>query len=189
MNRLHSVVVAALFLVLAAGTGHAMTVAMDDFSYDDGDLTVVSGGTWAAHSGAGANPIQVVSGQAVVQHGSGSREDANIAFTPVSTGILTYSFDMSVTADIVAAEGGPDYEYFAHFLPTSGFDFAARLSVVGDVLPEGGDYRLGLATESSSEDAVTASVFNFGDTISIEPSTRKARSVMSSRLPTGVGTI
>ena len=65
---------------LIIGGANAAALVNKTFTHADGNLvgnTPTTGGAWASHRGAGNIPIQVTSGQAVVTHGSGSREDAS----------------------------------------------------------------------------------------------------------------
>lgn len=129
----------------------------DDFTYSDGSL--VGNGLWAGHSG-NAGDLQVVSGQALVQHGAPS-EDANIEFTAVS-GVVYYAFDFTVNdPGNPIGTNGTDFEYFAHFM-NNGSNFAARLDIVAPA--GGGDYTVGIASDESTADATWATDFTFGTT-------------------------
>ncbi|WP_053002259.1 T9SS type A sorting domain-containing protein [Kordia jejudonensis] len=129
----------------------------EDFDYPNGSL--VGNGTWASHSGAGTNAIQVSSGEISMLHGSGVREDVNIPFTSTST-VKYAGFDITVTNG--AAISGTDNEYFAHFNSTG---FRARIDVVP---PTGaGDFRIGIASNSSTAEATWATDLTFGVTYRI----------------------
>lgn len=149
-----------LFIALiTSSVSFGQTVYVDElFSYSDGDLT--SAAAWSAHSGAGALPVQVSSNQIVLTHGSGSREDVNISFTSVSTGVIYASFDIQVSD--TAPISGSDSEYFAHF--NSGA-FKARVDVVP---PSGsGDFSVGISTGGSTAEATWATDLNFNTTYKI----------------------
>jgi hypothetical protein len=145
-------------LVLAAVFSTAQVsadvIAFDNFDYANGSL--VPNGGWTNHSGT-TGDLQVVGGQAIIQHGIPS-EDAHIAFTGV-TGDIFYGLDFTVDAsgDIT----GTDHEYFAHF-KDSGFNFPARLDIVAP--NSGGNYTVGIATDTSIADVTWASDLNFGET-------------------------
>ena len=146
--------------LVASGASASTILATDDFTYPDGGLVAQS--AWTNHSGSGSF-IQVASGAAVVAHGGGSREDAGLTFASQTTGILTATFDIVVT------EGngftGTDFEYFAHFMQEGSFNFRSRLSIAA---PTGaGDYSIGLATSSSTEEATSTTDFSYGATVPI----------------------
>lgn len=165
-NLLHNTLCAvALFAMTTAFSQNASAdiVFTEDFSYADGNLA--GNGGWVGHSG-GDPTVMISGGQAVVDQGAGS-QDVNRQFAEIGSGLATFQFDMVVTAP--GAMTGTDFEYFAHFGSTtdgtSVSGFVGRLDVV---VPSGaGDYSLGIATFSSTADAVTAQSFNFGDTISV----------------------
>ena len=137
---------------------NAAVLVTEDFAYPDGNLvgnSPSSGGTWANHSGSG-NFIQVTGEKAFLEHGSGSREDANISFSSTTSGTIYYAFDFSVTADVNLFD-----EYFAHF-KDSGTDFTSRLHI--DPATEGGDYTVGISGFSGAPDATVSPALGFGTT-------------------------
>lgn len=141
---------------LASGYANAGILLTESFSYADGDL--VGNGGWVNHNGT-ESFIQVSSGAAVLQHGSGSRENANTSFAAQSSGVLTAAFDLTVNAS--ATIGGNDFEYFAHFYPSDDeFNFRSRTDVVAP--NSGGDYTLGIATFSSTAEVTLPTDFSFG---------------------------
>jgi len=129
-------------------------IGSDNFDYADGSL--VSNGYWETHSGR-AGDLVVSGGTAIVQHGAPS-EDTHIAFSS-RPGNLYYGLDLSVTAESVIT--GSDSEYFAHF-KDAGSNFAARLDVVPAL--GGGDFSLGIATDSSTADSTWATDLVFDTT-------------------------
>lgn len=138
------------------------TTVSDDFSYPDGNL--IGNGSWSAHSGAGSNQIQVVSGQAQLVHGSGSREDAGLPLgVDLTSGTVTATFDLTVSDDTTIA--GSDFEYFAHFMAEGSFNFRARVDVVAPTA--GGDYTLGISSQSSTAEATLSSDFTYGVPIAV----------------------
>ncbi|TWT96742.1 hypothetical protein Pla108_25160 [Botrimarina colliarenosi] len=149
----------ALCAALAPAAASAAILASDDFSYPDGSL--VGNGGWANHSGT-VGDLLVSGGQAVVEHGAPS-EDANLAFAPQSSGILTATFDIVVSDDSVIS--GSDSEYFAHFFPTGSFNFVSRVDVVPGQF--GGDFSLGISSTTSTAEATMPVDYNFGDTLSL----------------------
>ncbi|MCK0179640.1 T9SS type A sorting domain-containing protein [Flavobacteriaceae bacterium S0862] len=133
-------------------------IASDDFTYANGNL--VGNGGWANHSGTGSF-IQVASGEVVLTHGSGSREDASISFAAVP-GIIYYKFDFSVD-NPGGGITGTDFEYFAHFM--QGTNFSARLDIVAPT--GGGDFSVGIASDESTADAVWGTDLTFGITYQV----------------------
>ena len=130
------VVMLSCLAILAATPAYAELLVHEDFSHDDGNLlgktpTPGPGGTWAAHSNEGSQPILVSGGAVVLTQaaGSGGREDLNTGFAPRSATATTYAaFDFSLpsstnlTGDPPAmrdSSGDPlDGQglYFAHFM-------------------------------------------------------------------------
>jgi len=111
---------------------------------------------WTAHSGT-ANQIQVGGLGATLVQGSGSREDANVAFTPISAGQTYYfGFDVVVT-------GGNSNAYFAHFKDAgTGIDFTVRTFVTPST--NGGDFTFGLSPAGGSPEQTWATGLAFGQT-------------------------
>lgn len=144
-----------MMLGLLGVTANASVIAYDTFSYPDGSL--VPNGGWANHSGT-TGDLQVVSGQAVVQHGVPS-EDVHLAFAPVA-GKIWYGLDFSVDSN--AGTFGSDFEYFAHFTDGGTFNFRGRLDIVAP--GGGGDFSVGLSTLGSTADATWGTDLDF-DTV------------------------
>jgi hypothetical protein len=143
----------ALIVVFAVMTSTAFGTLFvsETFSHPDGSLAGQSpevGGTWVTHSGTGVVPVSLVSGQAQLTHGSGSRDDVNAPFAGgavIGAGDIVYSgFDLSV-ADPGAAIVDVN---FAHFLAGTSL-FGARLWVSA---PTTSGYRLALSGDSSITD-------------------------------------
>ena len=109
---------------------------------------------WTAHDGT-ANQIQVGGLGATLVQGSGSREDANVAFTPISAGQTYYfGFDVVVT-------GGNSNAYFAHFKDVTN-DFTVRTFVAPST--NGGDFSFGLSPDGPSPTNTWATGLTFGQT-------------------------
>jgi len=153
-----------LTLALAAGiTGRAsgQILVNETFDHPNGNLLGQTpkpgpGGTWAAHSGGGNRPIQVTSGQAIVEHADSSGEDLNTGFAVLVTGWIYYGFDFSVSAS--GPITGTDGEYFAHF-KDSAFDFTTRTSI--ESAQSTGDYTMGFSASSSDPDSLWATDLAF----------------------------
>ncbi|QXP71413.1 T9SS type A sorting domain-containing protein [Polaribacter sp. R2A056_3_33] len=131
-----------LFTFYLTGVSFGQVILSESFSYSNGSLT--STASWENVSGTEGD-LLVSSGQAVVEHGTPS-EDANIAFTAVS-GDIYVGFDFSVD-DLGDVYSGSDNEYFAHI------DFKARIDIVPAT--NGGDYSVGIASTSSTAEAIWA---------------------------------
>ncbi len=110
---------------------------------------------WANHSGTGSL-IQVGATGTTLVQGSGSREDANVSVTPISTGQTYYfGFDVTVTGGAITPV------YFAHFKDT-GSDFTTRVWVMPP--RQGGGFTFGLSAASTTTISSWASDFAFGST-------------------------
>jgi len=104
-----------------------------DYGMTNGDLTAVSSGAWAQHSGS-AGPVQYVATPSLTMAGypssgigghiafSGTSQDVNRSFSSISSGTV-YG---SALVNVVSAGGG---NYFMHF-NTSGF--RARIAAQDD---------------------------------------------------------
>ena len=138
-----------LFTLMIASTAIGQVIIAEDFTYPDGSL--VANSAWLTTSGT-ANQMQVVSGQAVVNHNDS--EDVEITFASV-TGSVYAGFDFSVD-DLGAPYSGTDNEYFAHM------DFAARIDIVEGT--SGGDFSVGISTTTSTAEAVWGTDLTFGQT-------------------------
>ncbi len=168
------------FSLLIVNYFNAQSLFVDDFSYGTGNL--VGNGSWAAHSGAGSNAIQVISGslsytgyansgsgnsiQAIM--GSGSREDVNHAFTAQNSGTVYTSFLISVS-------GGNNQTYFYHF-NNSGF----RGNIFVGSSGVGGDFDLGIRASATSSPVKTGISLSFSTTYLV---------VMSYNIDTGVANL
>jgi hypothetical protein len=125
----------------------------DDFTYPDGSLT--DNPLWVNNGGT-IGDLMVVSGQALIQHGTPS-EDANLEFIPVA-GNIYYALDFTVV-DPGSPISGTDTEYFAHFKDT-GFGLRARLDIVSPSAV--GDFSVGISTKGSTADATWATDLSYG---------------------------
>ena len=153
---------ALMCLPLVAGSASAALLASDDFSYPDGSL--VPNGGWSTHSGTPGD-LQVLGGQAVIQHGTPS-EDANLGFAGVNSGVLSAVFEIQVDDDTQIS--GSDSEYFAHFFTDGDFNFRSRVDVVPPNDDQSGDYTLGISSASSTAEATLPVDFSFGDAVTVE---------------------
>ena len=168
--------VCTVFLALVAGSSQAAVFFTDQFSYANGDLTVVggsgnnvSGGLWTPHSGqANAPSIAVVNGRAQLLI-SGS-EDANReipnALTDFMTAGETWYYGARVTVnDQRASTATPIVnEYFMHFKDTGTTNFRSRLYVKDPSTGTGGaGFRFSIGASSGATNAVDwGTNLNFG---------------------------
>lgn len=166
----------------------AVLLASDDFDYT-GALT---DNGWGAHSGAGN--LQMTSNgdyTTLEQVPSGtSGEDDNLPFAEQSTTATTYaSFDFRLPSDTNMSSLGSGGLYFAHYRPTSGFNYRARTGVLKSN-GGGGDFRLAIDVDDSdlSDGAIWSSELDFGTwynvVISYDASTGNSQMWLN---PTGPG--
>lgn len=135
-NR-HLAAVAAVFI--GPVLGHATVLIDEPFTYANGALTTVSGGLWSAFSGAGTNPLQVVSG--AVPIGTTGEDDLRVTGSTLGSGeSLFASIDVSVS-------GGNGTSYFATFATVGGGSFTSRVFVTSF---SGSDFTFGLRTSAGS---------------------------------------
>lgn len=139
-----------LAIGLFASAAHADVLINETISYPDGNLA--GNGGWTAHSGAGNLPVQVIDGRArLVQPLSGSAEDLNVGFAPLSAGGTYYAgFD-------VVNMGSSNSVYFAHFLVGSS-TFRARTFITADPTS---DFTFGLS-DTAAVNQTWGSGFEFG---------------------------
>jgi len=129
-------------IALLAGAASAQVVASDNFSYTG--LLTANG--WTNHSGTGF--FLTADGSVVeLQHGSGSREDANLAFPALGATDTVYgSFTMNVPSTNPVNPDG-DGTYFVHFKDT-GNTFRGRVGVLSPAAL--GDFQLAINADSSN---------------------------------------
>lgn len=170
MNRkIVSMLSAATIALGVVSMSHASPLVSETFSYPDGGLvgnTPSVGGAWNAQSAAGLTPIMVSSGEAVLNQGSGSREDDNVPFDggfAASDGtVLVSSFDLTVPDPGAAITPG----YFAAFLQGTG-NYTSRVWIT---TPSGSSgYRIALMNGSATPGATSAysNDLTFGQTYTI----------------------
>ncbi|OGF12960.1 MAG: hypothetical protein A2W00_08610 [Candidatus Eisenbacteria bacterium RBG_16_71_46] len=159
MAKQFAIAVLALTALALAVPAYSAIVLSETFPYADGDLTTVSGGLWAAHSGGGVGPIQVVGGKAIAAFGS---EDVNRVFTStIANNARAYAcFELTVptpASGIVVVSG-----YFAHFRPAVGFAYRARLRI--EPPQSGGNYSLNMNVWSNAVGVYWPTDLNFNQT-------------------------
>jgi len=151
------IILTLLALTLPIVTSRAFIVLSETFSYPDGTLTAVSGGTWVAHSGAGSGAQQVVGGQLRVAFNSA--EDVNRLFDSSavfdttnnpSVNHLYSSFTINLTN---APTSGTANIYFSHFKDSGTFNFRARIFAITNGAAAG-KYRIGIGATNSAPTTV-----------------------------------
>ncbi len=174
-----------VFLLCAINILNAQALLIEDFNYtstgvtanDSLTNTAIGGAQWKRHSGT-LNPIlwstpgltyagytgSGVGGGISFAHGTGSREDANIALSDsIKLGSVYASFLLKVTAS-----GGATGDYFTHFLSgngsSPGSDFKGRIFFKDGSVAN--TFKLGLSKGSTSVASVVYSSldFNIGQT-------------------------
>lgn len=135
--------IAALAVVLCAGQSHGAVIFSDAFTYPDGALTTVSGGTWANHSGT-AGQVNVTNNQVFLTEGESEDVNAVLSGGPYSTGTLYAGLDVNFSA-LPSANGG----YFFHFkdATTSGFRGRVFATQTGAAA---GSFRFGITNGSNA---------------------------------------
>jgi len=148
----------------------------DNFNYGAtaGSLTTSSSGAWVAHSSSGTNPVLYsttgltysgypasgIGGAATLAHG-GTREDINIASSPVTSGNVYTSFLLNVKLS-----GGTTGDYFLHLNDSQGSaigsNFRGRFFVKDG--STGGKFLLGLTKGSAAASAAWTGDLDTGTT-------------------------
>jgi len=143
---MNKAILPVFFTVLVVASSQAQLLYDHNlYSWTAGNI--VGQNTWAAHSGAGAIPVQVSSNGAVtLVQGANSREDVNFNIGTLQSN-TTYYFGMTHS---LIASGTPTTTYFAHLLGSSS-TFVARLFVAST--GTNGQYTLGLSNAGSVPDA------------------------------------
>lgn len=127
---------------LFAGATSAQILASDNFSYTG----LVTANGWANHSGSGFF-INANGAYAVLEHGAGSREDANLPFAPLTATDLVYaSFNLRVPSGSPVNPDGSG-TYFVHF-KNNAFTFTARTGVLSPAA--GGDFQLAINADNAN---------------------------------------
>ena len=140
------------FGLLGINQSRADILFSDNFnSYSPGNL--VGQGSWAAHSGAGAKPVQVSGGAITLQQSAGSGEDVNHALGATMGAGNTWYYSFDVTASGSSAE-----VYFAMFLQGTS-NFEGKLFVEPFA---GSDFTLGISGSASTGPTTWGTGLSFG---------------------------
>ena len=132
-----------LALLLCCNPGQAAIVFSDSFTYPDGALTTVSGGTWANHSGT-AGQVNVVSGQTHLTEAESEDVNAVISGGPYTSGKLYAGLDF-VFSSLPQGAG----TYFFHFKDSTTSGFRGRVfATIQDAAS--GFYRIGITNGSNT---------------------------------------
>lgn len=140
-----------LLLCAWVSPGFAAVLMSDNFdSYNNGNL--VGQGGWAAHSGTGNAPVQVVNGTVKLITQSASAEDVNKSLgTTMAAGDIWYS-----GFDVIVGSASTGKDYFAHFIQGTS-NFAAR---VGVSIGSGGKFAFGLLGVTQYPEQLTGFHYN-----------------------------
>ena len=127
MIKKHMTLLAAIVCLAVSlpSQSDAQIFFTDNFDYADGDLTTVSGGLWALHSGA-APDIQVVSGAAAI-NAPGSQDDSRQTGAVMGTNDIWYYAVRFTVEQGTGTNLNPDY--FIHLKDDTNFGFNARLAL------------------------------------------------------------
>jgi PEP-CTERM motif len=152
----------AVWAILAASATHqvsAAIIAADDFSTDGplAGMTPDVGANWIAHAQvSGLAPVQVVGGAAILESGSGFREDVSVDWTgtyhALQAGDVVYAgFDFNVRNHATPVESA-----LLAALKAGNF-YNSRVWVTAD---DQGDYSLAYSGDSSITDGDGESYWN-----------------------------
>ena len=152
----HSIVKKVVFSIVAfllstAWSG-ATLLLNDSFSYADGPLITVSGGTWVHHSGSVNGEVTVASGRVLLSEANTEDVNASLAGQPYAPSGTTNVFYASFTVKFTSlpSSGGT---YFAHFKNSSS-TFRARIwALTGGAATD--RFRLGISSTDGSAAGAT----------------------------------
>lgn len=154
-------------LLLFVASFNAQILVEENFDYPVGDSLTQHG--WLAHSAAGIVPIKVIEGNLIYPNyplsgignmvqvigGSGSREDVNLPFTPVTEGSVYVSFLVNVDTASTTSD------YFFNVGPNPiATSFRGRVSLKHNST---GKFNFGLS-QSSSNPAFTTETYDYKTT-------------------------
>ncbi|MBL7976697.1 MAG: T9SS type A sorting domain-containing protein [Bacteroidetes Order II. Incertae sedis bacterium] len=157
-----------------APTASAQTILMSEtFNYNTGDLVTQSGGLWAAHSGQGLNPVNVLTDQltftgyglsgtksvSFLSAGGSTREDVHRSFATATTG----SVYASAMVNVATASATTDY--VLHMGSSAegtalGNTFLCRMHLKD----EGGVLKLGVSKGSSDTAVYPNTTYAYNET-------------------------
>ena len=167
-RRLAVAVVLGAMLACGGSAARATSLYTEDFSYTNGSLLVGQGG-WAAHSGAGTNPVAIASpglsyagfaGSGIggmIGTTASSGEDVNHTFTAQTSG----SIYTSLMLNVQSASTGGDYCMHLLSIPTSTL-FYGRLYIKKDATNNA--FGLGVRYSSGGTLIYTPTNLVFGQT-------------------------
>jgi hypothetical protein len=154
-------------LLLFVASFNAQILVEENFDYPVGDSLTQHG--WLAHSAAGIVPIKVIEGNLIYPNyplsgignmvqvigGSGSREDVNLPFSPVTEGSVYVSFLVNVDTASTTSD------YFFNVGPNPiATSFRGRVSLKHNST---GKFNFGLS-QSSSNPAFTTETYDYKTT-------------------------
>ena len=141
-------------LLFSATLASATLLLNDSFSYPDGSLVAVSGGTWVHHSGSVTGEVLVASGRVLLNEANAEDVNALLAGQPYGVAGTPNVFYASFTVKFTSlpASGGA---YFAHFKDSS-TGFRARIWALTSGATTG-KFRLGISSTSGTVISATSS--------------------------------
>lgn len=141
-------------LFVSASLAGAALLLNDSFSYSDGSLVAVSGGTWVHHSGSVTGEVLVASGRVLLNEANAEDVNALLAGQPYGVTGTTNAFYASFTVKFTSLPASSG-AYFAHFKDSS-TGFRARIwALTGGAVT--GKFRLGISSTSGSVISATSS--------------------------------
>jgi hypothetical protein len=132
-RRMTALSIVLVFLCCASSP--ATLVLSENFTYSDGPISTVSGGSWTIHSGtdSGATALNVTSGQAIINQGDthAGGADANrllsTTFDPATDNTSKLYASFTVNFSALPVTGDSDGSYFAHLKSSAANEFYARI--------------------------------------------------------------
>lgn len=170
---------AALVAVVAVAQSQATVLMTENFNYNDGSLTAVSGALWVNHSGT-AGQMDVQSGQ--VNMTETESEDVNRSFGVVASGSLFAGADVTFSG-LPSGTGG----YFMHFKDAGTSNFRARVFAVKGVGTN--TVRIGITNSSNTVTAIIGTDLNLGTKYRVVLGTDAATQTNSNVEVVGIGSV
>lgn len=148
------VILASIVVACMASQGSALVLLTENFSYNDGALTAVSGGNWANHSGT---LLQQDVSSGALNLTQAESEDANRGFASQVSGAIFTGVDINFSA----LPGGTG-AYFLHYKDAgSGFRGRVFATTTGAAA---GKYRIGITEGASGTPNTVAADLLIGTT-------------------------
>jgi hypothetical protein len=141
MKKLFKITGILAVAILAAAQAHAALLASDTFTYSDGDLTTVSGGTWTIFSGTTALNVTNIAGNGWASIATTRSEDEQLTFGGTHTNDVLYAgFDLRIDTQVASTGIG----YFGLFKDSSTGNLFDRVVLTND----GASVRIGIENQN-----------------------------------------